>query len=108
MVQIEQADAALVRLYTALRDIEPADSYQPSEATRQFEAAMDDDFNTPEAIAALQGLATEINRAKDANDWGKAQRAGRGAARSSARVLGVLQLQPDEFLRKRKSGLASG
>ena len=46
----------------------PQTNYEPSEATRQFEAAMDDDFNTPEALAALQGLATEINRAKDAND----------------------------------------
>ena len=66
--QLEQADAALSRLYTALRDTNPASSYERGEATQRFEAAMDDDFNTPEAIAALQTLATEINRAKDAND----------------------------------------
>ena len=100
--QIEQADAALTRLYTALRDIEPAESYEPSAATRQFEAAMDDDFNTPEAIAALQGLASEINRAKSANDWGKAS-ALAAELKKLAAVLGVLHLQPEEFLRKGQS-----
>jgi len=105
VAQIEQADAALTRLYTALRDIEPAESFEPGAATRQFEAAMDDDFNTPEAIAALQGLASEINRAKSANDWGKAS-ALAAELKKLAAVLGVLHLQPEEFLRKGKSGLS--
>jgi cysteinyl-tRNA synthetase len=105
VAQIEQADAALTRLYTALRDIEPAEGYAPSDATRKFEAAMDDDFNTPEAIAALQGLATEINKAKGANDWGKAS-ALAAELKKLGGVLGVLYLQPEEFLRKGKSGLA--
>jgi cysteinyl-tRNA synthetase len=106
-VQIEEADSALSRLYIALRGVEPAESYTPSDATRQFEAAMDDDFNTPQATAALQGLATEINRAKDANDWGKASMLAAELKKLGA-ILGVLSLQPDEFLRKGKSGLASG
>jgi cysteinyl-tRNA synthetase len=101
VAQIEQADAALTRLYTALRDVEPAESFEPGEATRKFEAAMDDDFNTPEAIAALQGLAGEINRAKTANDWGKAS-ALAAELKKLAAVLGVLQMQPEEFLRKGK------
>jgi cysteinyl-tRNA synthetase len=105
VTQIEQADAALTRLYTALRDIEPAESHEPTAATRQFEAAMDDDFNTPEAIAAVQGLATEINRAKSAIVWGKAS-ALAAELKKLAAVLGVLQLQPEEFLRKGRSGLA--
>jgi cysteinyl-tRNA synthetase len=105
MAQIEQADAALTRLYTALRDIEPAESYEPGAATRQFEAAMDDDFNTPEAIAALQGLAGDINRAKSANDWGKAS-ALAAELKKLAAVIGVLHLQPEQFLRKGKPGLA--
>ena len=41
-------------MYLALRASSRAESYTPSEAT-EFEAAMDDDFNTPEATAALQG-----------------------------------------------------
>jgi cysteinyl-tRNA synthetase len=105
IAMIEQADAALTRLYTALRDIEPAEGYEPGDATRKFEAAMDDDFNTPEAIAALQGLATEINKAKGANDWGKAS-ALAAELKKLGGVLGVLYLQPEEFLRKGKSGLA--
>jgi cysteinyl-tRNA synthetase len=107
VAQIEQADAALTRLYTALRDIEPAESSQPGEATRRFEAAMDDDFNTPEAIAALQGLAGEINRAKSANEWGKASALAAELKKLGA-VLGILSLQPEEFLRKGQSGLADG
>jgi cysteinyl-tRNA synthetase len=102
IAMIEQADAALTRLYTALRDIEPAEGYQPSEATRKFEAAMDDDFNTPEAIAALQGLATEINRAKSANEWGKASTLA-AELKKLGGVLGVLYLQPEEFLQKTRS-----
>lgn len=99
LVQIEQADAALGRLYTALRDVTPATTVKTSDATRRFEAAMDDDFNTPDAIAALQTLATEINRAKSAGD---AATAGALAAelKSLGDVLGLLQLAPEEFLRK--------
>ena len=106
LVQIEQADAALVRLYTALRDVEIAESFEPSQATHEFIAAMDDDFNTAEALATLQGLATQINRSKSAGD---AERAGAQAAEllQLADVLGVLRLQPEEFLRKKKAVSAS-
>jgi cysteinyl-tRNA synthetase len=60
---------------------------------------MDDDFNTPEATAALQGLVTEINRARDANEWGKASELA-AELKKLGGVLGVLSLQPEEFLRK--------
>ena len=99
LVQIEQADAALGRLYTSLRDVTPASSVQPSEATRRFEAAMDDDFNTPDAIAALQTLATDLNRAKSAGDMATAS-ALAAELKSLGGVLGLLQLSPEEFLRK--------
>jgi cysteinyl-tRNA synthetase len=99
LVQIEQADAGLGRLYTALRDVTPSSSFEPSEATRRFEEAMDDDFNTPDAIAALQALATEINRAKNAGD---ASLASSFAAelKKLAGVLGLLQSAPEAFLKK--------
>jgi cysteinyl-tRNA synthetase len=97
--QIDLADTALTRMYLALRNLEPAESYTPSSATRQFEEAMDDDFNTPEATAALQGLVTEINRARDANEWGRASEMA-AELKKLGGVLGVLSLQPDEFLRK--------
>ena len=101
LVQLDQADAAISRLYTALRDVEPAGTYEPSAATKQFEAAMDDDFNTPEALAALQTLATEINRAKAAGD---ARTASLRVAEllKLGNVLGLLQVPPAEFLRKAK------
>jgi cysteinyl-tRNA synthetase len=63
---LRQADAALQRLYLALRDVEPAAEAVPGEATRAFAEAMDDDFNTPGAIAALQDAARELNVAKAA------------------------------------------
>jgi cysteinyl-tRNA synthetase len=101
LAQIEQADAALGRLYTALRDVEPAASFTPSAATAAFEAAMDDDFNTPEALAALQTLATEINRAKAAGDVSGAQTRAAELIKLGG-VLGILQLAPAEFFHKPK------
>ncbi|GFE79740.1 cysteine--tRNA ligase [Steroidobacter agaridevorans] len=99
LVQIEQADAALGRLYTALRDVTPASAFEPSEATRRFEEAMDDDFNTPDAIAALQTLATEINRAKSAGDAALASSLA-AELKKLAGVLGLLQSAPEAFLQK--------
>lgn len=107
LVQIEQADAALSRLYIALRDVEPATAYVPGDATRQFEAAMDDDFNTPDALAALQSLATQINRAKRAGDRSAAAQLANELIKLGS-VLGVLGLAPEEFLRKPVHGLMSG
>ena len=104
MVQIDQADAALTRLYTALRDVEPAKDFEPSEATAEFRAAMDDDFNTPDALAAMQSLATEINRAKSGGDVRRASTLA-GELRHLGGVLGILQSVPGEFLRKGKGAM---
>jgi len=99
LVQIEQADAALSRLYNALRDIEPSSDVVAGDATRQFEAAMDDDFNTPDALAAMQSLATEVNRAKHG---GEGTLASQLAAEllHLGHTLGILHLLPLEFLQK--------
>jgi cysteinyl-tRNA synthetase len=61
---------------------------------------MDDDFNTPIAVSELQSLAREINTAKAAGDMA---RAGQGAVelKTLATRLGLLQLDPEVFLRKR-------
>jgi cysteinyl-tRNA synthetase len=66
---------------------------------------MDDDFNTPEALAALQGLANELNKAK-AQDPAKASRLV-AELRHLGGVLGLLKRDPEAFLRAGKSG-ASG
>jgi cysteinyl-tRNA synthetase len=101
MVQIDQADAVLTRLYTALRDVEPAKQFEPSEASAKFRAAMNDDFNTPDALAAMLSLATQINRAKSGGD-SKLAAGLAGELRALGNVLGVLQSPPEEFLRKSK------
>jgi cysteinyl-tRNA synthetase len=95
---LAQARAALERLYLALRDVSPAATPPPGEATRRFEAAMDDDFNTPEALAVLQTLATELNRAKAAGEAGRAALLA-AELKSLAGVLNVLAVEPDEWLR---------
>jgi cysteinyl-tRNA synthetase len=95
--QLEQADAALGRIMTGLRDLpQPAaDAAPASEYTGRFQDAMDDDFNTPEAIAVLQMLTREINSAKDARDGARAAALG-AELRSLAGVLGVT-VTPQEW-----------
>jgi cysteinyl-tRNA synthetase len=98
--QLGQADAALGGLYMALRELAPSGGPAVRSLHREaFEAAMDDDFNTPEALAVLQGLAREINSARTA---GEAQQAARLGAelRELGGVLGLLQLPPAEWFRK--------
>ena len=119
LAQIEQADAALGRLYTALRGLEappvaaaagavvaasaPSNNgANDSAAWQAFHAAMDDDFNTPEAVAVLQSLASEINRARDAADLGRATALAQ-ELRAIGAVLGVLALPAEEWFRASKS-----
>ena len=98
-----QADAALERLYLALRGVAPAAAAAEGDATRRFEAAMDDDFNTPEALAVLQALARELNVAKGAGD---AARAAALAAelRRLGGVLGLLGHDAEAWLRSLPAG----
>lgn len=65
-LQLEEARAGLVRLYTALSQAASLDhAIDPhSPWVKRFTEAMNDDFNTPVAIAALFDLASEINRAQ--------------------------------------------
>ncbi|MDE2448453.1 MAG: cysteine--tRNA ligase [Gammaproteobacteria bacterium] len=87
---LEQADVALGRIMTALRDLpEAAPGKAPATGhTGRFEQAMDDDFNTPEAVAVLQTLTREINSAKDAQDAARAAALG-AELRSLTAVLGI-------------------
>jgi cysteinyl-tRNA synthetase len=95
--QLEQADAALGRIYTALRDLAVAESFEPSAYTARFQEAMDDDFNTPEAFAVLQAMTREINTARTANSDARALGA---ELKSLAGVLGLAQIEPTEWLQK--------
>ncbi|HEV2700995.1 MAG TPA: cysteine--tRNA ligase [Steroidobacteraceae bacterium] len=105
--QLTQATAALERIYSALRDVGPA---QPSPVTRYteaFRAAMDDDFNTPEAVAVLQTMTRDLNVAKRE---GKTLEAARIAAELGvlAGVLGVAQLPPEQWARLRTPPVEGG
>jgi cysteinyl-tRNA synthetase len=95
--QLEQADSALSRIYTALRDL-PATPAAESAHSARFREVMDDDFNTPEAIAVLQTMTREINSAKAAGNAGKAA-ALAAELRALGSVLGLGQLGPEEYLR---------
>lgn len=94
---LKQARTALERLYTALRGTDV--NAQPAGGEvfeARFREAMDDDFNTPEAYSALFDLAREVNRLK-AEDL----TASNGLAaelRKLAKVLGLLQQEPELFL----------
>ncbi len=95
---LAQARAGLVRFYTALRGLPEASEGEAGEGFRQrFIDAMDDDFNTPEALAVLFDLTKEINRLK--SEFPK-QAAEFGATlKTLAGVLGLLQETPEAFLK---------
>jgi cysteinyl-tRNA synthetase len=94
---LRQADAALSRLYLALRDVEAAESSSATEWSGRFREAMDDDFNTAEALAVLQSLARELNTARAQGDRSSA--AGLAAElKELAGVIGLLTHEPDAWL----------
>ncbi|CNC98555.1 cysteinyl-tRNA synthetase [Yersinia frederiksenii] len=94
---LKQARASLERLYTALRGTDAnATPAGGAEFEARFRAAMDDDFNTPEAYSVLFDIAREVNRLKtediDAANGLAAE------LRKLAHVLGLLEQDPELFL----------
>jgi len=94
---LDDAKGALTRLYTALKSISVRPElvegeridWNSSHAIR-FKAAMDDDFNTAEALAVLFELANEVNRSQSTEAAKQ--------LKALAGVLGLLQRDPQEFL----------
>jgi len=97
---LDDARAGLKRLYTALDAVPPAavgiDWSQPHAG--RFQAAMDEDFGTPEALAVLFDLAAEVNRSRSADLS--------GLLKALGATLGLLQEDPQRFLQG--SGAAQG
>ncbi len=94
---LDNAKAALTRLYTALKDVTPAAiPSPPAEYAELFYAAMDDDFNTPVAVAVLFDLARDINRLRDSDSTQAAGLA--GLLRQLAGILGLLDRDAHTFL----------
>ena len=92
-VHLADARAALKRLYTALYAV-PADAATidwSNPFAARFKAAMDEDFGTPEAVAVLFELASEVNRTRSPQDA--------GLLKALGGVLGLLQGDPKAFLR---------
>lgn len=96
---LEDAKAALVRLYTALRSVDVTSTDLLVEPKAAFELAMNDDFNTPETIAVLFSLANTLNKLKqeNASDIGVYA----NTLKTLAGYLGILQQDPDSFLQGR-------
>ena len=89
---LQDAKSSLTRLYTALDGINAENieiDWEEPHAKR-FRQAMDDDFNTPEAISVLFDLANEVNKSHSAS--------GAGLLKGLGSVLGLLQRDPRAFL----------
>ena len=94
---LNQGRAALERLYTALRGLPVVTAAGGEQYVERFRAAMDDDFNTPEAYSVLFDLAREVNRLKGEGAADAAALAGR--LRELAGVLGLLEQDPEAFFK---------
>jgi cysteinyl-tRNA synthetase len=98
---LDSARAALTRLYNSLRGLDVVAGIEDDEYTPRFRKAMDDDFNTPEAIAVLFDLASHINRARE-TDLAQATRLA-AILKTLGNVLGLLGDDADDYL---QSGVA--
>ncbi len=97
---LDQARSALDRLYLSIRDLAPAEPADLEIWRQSFAEAMDDDFNTPEAVAVLQNLARVINADKD-----PVRRNGLGRTlRQLGGILGLLCTDPENYLKREKLG----
>lgn len=93
---LKEAKGALERFYRALTGLPKAVAATDCGFAERFAAAMNDDFNTPEACAVLFDMAREVNRLKG-NDLQSAA-ALAAQMRDLASVLGILQLESEDFL----------
>ncbi len=94
---LNEAGAALTRLYTALRGIDASQAVIGDEYRHRFEQAMDDDFNTPVALSVLFDLAKALNRMKTEQPQKAAELA--GTMKYLGNLLGILQDDPESFLK---------
>ncbi|PKF61074.1 cysteine--tRNA ligase [Psychromonas sp. psych-6C06] len=100
---LKQARASLERLYTAIRDVDYTNGMVNKECPyyKKFINAMDDDFNTPEALAVIFELTKELNRLKT-NDIEQAKSIAFQLV-SFANVLGLLFQDPEQFMQGNES-----
>ena len=99
---LKEAKGALERFYNALKGLPKVAAAGAETFVERFSAAMDDDFNAPEACAVLFEMAREINRLRETDLPAAAGLAAR--LRELAGALGVLQLEPEAFLQAGAAG----
>jgi cysteinyl-tRNA synthetase len=100
-VHLDNAKAALTTLYTALRDLDLSDTEcnDDNSHVQRFHSAMQDDFNTSEALSVLFEIAREVNKQRN-NDLEAAKQSA-CVLKKLAGLLGLLDSEPDEFLKGR-------
>lgn len=93
--QVKQAKQPLQRLYTALINTDTTvPAAENTEFAARFFAAMDDDFNTPDALAVLFELAREVNKTEDV----KHKYALAALLKQLGGILGLLQREAKEAI----------
>ncbi len=92
-----QAQEALTRLYQALKDVPAGPMPAGTPEEERFRAAMDDDFNTPAALAVLFEAAHALHRARETGDVAEMTRLG-AVLRALAGMIGLLGRPPQIFL----------
>ena len=103
---LEQARGALQRLYTALRNVNVTSGEMLADYESRFQAAMNDDFNTPEALAVLFELARALNRAREDEAADIPSLA--SSLHLLAGRLGLLQEDADSYLRGHQDEAGQG
>lgn len=95
---LDNARTALSRLYNTLRGLDVPQSFDENDpAVEKFKLAMDDDFNTPEALAVLFDLANQVNKLRDNDMDAAVQKA--AVLKGLANVLGLLESDAEQFLK---------
>lgn len=100
--QLEAAGASLDRFYKAMRGLKLAEAPHNTDYEKRFITAMDDDFNTPEALAVLFDLAHDINRAKQSNNNSEAEALG-ALLKKLAGQLGLLEGEIEDWFKGESS-----
>lgn len=91
------AKQALERMYLALQGITAIQDTDLVHWQERFNQAMDDDFNTPEALSVLFELTRELNRVREANPKMASHLA--YELKKLASILALLNREPEKFLR---------
>lgn len=94
---LRSAQAALERFYVSLNGLTTTEPSDSGAFIDRFNQAMDDDFNTPMALAVLFDMVREINKLREENKLAQAAQLG-GTLKKLGGILGILQKQPMAFL----------